>query len=157
MLSVIISVLISVGFLVEAVMTGKVEPSAKTVTIAESIRKLLLFVPAMVGVLFAVLLSTVLKGRLLERSSHAIIVLCFWIYGTAFYINILKFFKNRTVLIISIIGMMVSVSFAILLTPLDRYCTVMFASIHELAFVLGGVMLVLWYISSALIPIKNKK
>ena len=42
---------------------------------------------------------------------------------------------------------MLSVAFAILLTPLDRYCELMFDSVHEMTYVLGGAMFVIWYIS----------
>ena len=145
MFSVIVLIMICLVFLLAAVMAGKTEPSAKTMRVTEGIRKILLVVPAIVATIFAVLFCTVLKGRLIERSSHALIVLSLWLYGTAFYVNVLKFFKSRRILILSIVWMIVSVAFAIFLTPLDRYCAVMFASIHEFTYVLGGVMIALWY------------
>ena len=126
-------------------MAGKAEPSAKTRKVTDGIRKLLLAAPVIVALIFAALFCTVLKGRLIERTSHALIVLCLWLYGSAFYVNVLKFFKNKSILLLSILWMIVSVAFAIFLTPLDRYCDVMFASIHEFTYVLGGVMIALWY------------
>ena len=145
MLYVIISILISLIFLGEVCLAGNVEPSVKTEKVTGKIKKLLLFVPVLVAVIFAVLFCSVLKGRWVERSSHALIVLCLWLYGTAFYVSVLKFFKNKNILIISVIGMLVSVALAITLTPLNRYCASMFTSIHELAFVLGVAMLSIWY------------
>jgi hypothetical protein len=145
MVSVGISFLTSVILGVDAVMATKADPSAKTRKITEGIRKLLLFAPAIVIAIFTVLFCTVLKGRLVERSSHALIVLCLWLYGTAFYVIILRFFKSRSMLILSVLGMIMSVALAIFLTPLDRYCSAMFAAIHGFTFVLGGVMLVFWY------------
>lgn len=145
MISVIVLVMICLGFLFVTIMAGKTEPSAKTMGVTEKIKKLLLVVPVIVAAIFAVLFCTVLKGRLIERSSHALIVLCLWLYGTAFYVNVLKFFKNKNILVLSIMWMIVSVTLAIFLTPLDRYCEVMFTSIHEFTYVLGGVMIALWY------------
>ncbi|WP_026504920.1 hypothetical protein [Butyrivibrio sp. NC3005] len=131
--------------LLDSFMSESVESSVRTRKVTEGISKLLLYVPAIVMVIFAFLLSFVLKGRFVERSSHALIVLCLWLYGTVFYVNVLKFFTNKKMLAISILGMILSVLVAIFLTPLDRYCEVLFASIHEFSYVAGGVMLAVWY------------
>ena len=145
MISVFVLGMICLGFLLVTIMAGKAEQSVKTRKVTEGIRKVLLVAPVIVAAIFAVLFCTVLKGRLVERTSHALIVLCLWLYGTAFYVNVLKFFKNKGILVLSILWMVVSVAFAIFLTPLDRYCAAMFSSIHEFTYVLGGVMIVLWY------------
>lgn len=62
--------------------------------------------------------------------------------------NVLKYFKNKILLFFCITGFIVSVIFAIMFTPLDRYCDLMFDSVHEVSYVLGGLMMVLWYISN---------
>jgi hypothetical protein len=41
--------------------------------------------------------------------------------------------------------MLVSVAFAIFLTPLDRYCETMFSLTNAWAYLIGGVMLINWY------------
>ena len=104
-----------------------------------------MFVPILVSIIFIILFCTALKGRLVERSSHAVIVLSLWLYGTMFYVNVLKYFKNKTLLIINIIGMISSIVLAIYLTPLDRYVDVMFINIDKWTYAIGVVMLAIWY------------
>lgn len=147
MIIAIILALIGIGFLVLAIKGNKIEPAVKTKKLVNGIRILLLISPLIAAAIFAVLFCTVLTGRLVERSSHALIVFCLWAYGTAFYVNVLKFFKSKLMIFINLIGMIVSVAFAILLTPLDRYCELMFDSVHEMTYVLGSAMFVIWYIS----------
>ena len=145
MLYAIVSVLISIGFLLALIKGSKTEPSQKTVKITNGISKLLLVSPLIAAAVFAVLFCTVLTGRLTERSSHALIVFCLWLYGTSFYVNILKYFKSKLLLFTSLAGMIVSVAFAIVLTPLDGAYSTMFETFHELTYLFGGIMLALWY------------
>lgn len=144
MLSLIICIILTLAYFYLAIILKKQE-SLKTKKITDGINKLLLFVPIIVSIIFTILFLTVLKGRLVERTSHALIVLCLWLYGTASYVNILKYFKNKLVLIISIILMIISVGFAIYLTPLDRYVEVMFLFTHEWAYLVGVCMLLVLY------------
>ena len=144
MLYAIVSILISVVFLFVSIKGGKTDPSQKTLKITNGISKLLLFSPLIAVAVFAILFCTVLTGRLVERSSHALLVFCLWLYGTSFYVIILRYFKNRLLLFTSLTGMMVSVAFAIILTPLDGAFSHMFASFHEFTYLFGGIMIVLW-------------
>ena len=134
---------------------SQIEPAYKTKKIASVIYNVLLISPIIATITFFILFSTVLKGRLIERSSHALIVFVLWVYGTAFYVNILKFFKNKILLFTCLIGMITSIVSAITLTPLGRYCTLMFSSIHQMAYLLGGFMIILWYITN--LKYGNKK
>ena len=122
------------------------KPAYKTQTITNAINNILLLSPIIAIITFFILFSTVLKGRMIERSSHALIVFALWVYGTSFYVNILKFFKSKILLFTCLIGMIASVVSAIILTPLDRYCTLMFSSLHQIAYLLGGFMIILWYV-----------
>jgi len=125
---------------------NQMEPAYKTQTITNAINNILLLSPIIAIITFFILFSTALKGRIIERGSHALIVFALWVYGTSFYVNILKFFKSKILLFTCLIGMITSVVSAIILTPLDRYCTLMFSSLHQIAYLLGGFMIILWYV-----------
>ena len=156
MLYAIVSILISVVFLFVSIKGDKTEPSQKTIKVTNGISKLLLFSPLIAATVFAILFCTVLKGRLVERSSHALLVFCLWLYGTSFYVNILRYFKNRLLLFVNLAGMMVSVAFAIILTPLDGAFSLMFALFHELTYLFGGIMIVLWFLAMLKNRVDNK-
>lgn len=94
----VISILVSICFCIVVMKGSQIEPANKTKKIASVIYNVLLISPIIATITFLILFSTVLKGRLIERSSHALIVFVLWVYGTAFYINILKFFKNKILL-----------------------------------------------------------
>lgn len=145
MLYAIVSMLISTGFLLVSIKGSRTEPLQKTIKITNGISKLLLFSPLIAAAVFAVLFCTVLTGRLVERSSHALIVFCLWLYGTSFYVNILKYFKSKLLLFSSLAGMIISVAFAIMLTPLDGSFSLMFETFHEFTYLFGGIMLALWF------------
>jgi len=140
MIFLIVSVFVSICFCAVVIKGKQIEPAHKTKKVANAIHHILLASPVIAAVVFVVLFSTILKGRLIERSSHALIVFVLWVYGTAFYVNILKFFKNRILLFTSLIGMIASIVSAVILTPLDRYCMLMFSSIHQITYLLGGLI-----------------
>lgn len=145
MLPLIICIILAIAYLVIFILSRKLETSVKTKKLTNGINILLLFAPIIVTIIFIILFLTVLKGRLVERTSHAFIVLNLWLYGTSFYVNVLKYFKNKIVLFSSIILMIISVSFAIILTPLDRYCSLMFSVTKEWTYLIGALMLINWY------------
>lgn len=144
----VISILVSICFCIVVMKGSQIEPAYKTKKIASVINNVLLVSPIIATITFFILFSTVLKGRLIERSSHALIVFVLWVYGTAFYVNILKFFKSKILFIYCLIGMIASIVSAIILTPLDRYCTLMFSSIHQMTYLLVGFMIILWYVTN---------
>lgn len=142
----VISILVSICFCIVVMKGSQIEQAHKTRKITNAINTVLMVSPIIAIITFFILFSTVLKGRLIERSSHALIVFALWVYGTAFYVNLLKFFKNKMLLCACLIGMIASIVSAIVLTPLDRYCTLMFNSIHQITYFLGGFMIILWYV-----------
>lgn len=142
----VISILVSICFCIVVMKGNQMEPAYKTKKIASAINNVLLVSPIIATITFFILFSIVLKGRMIERSSHALIVFVLWVYGTAFYVNILKFFKSKILLFTCLIGMIASVVSAIFLTPLDRYCILMFNSIYQITYLLGGFMIILWYV-----------
>ena len=145
MIYAIVSIIISVGFLLVSIKGSRTEPSQKTIKLTNGISKLLLFSPLIAAVVFTILFCTVFTGRLVERSAHALIVFCLWLYGASFYVNILRYFKSKLVLFTSLAGMVISVAFAIVLTPLDGEFFRMFETFHELTYLFGGIMIILWF------------
>ena len=53
--------------------------------------------------------------------------------------------KNKKILLISIIVMIISIAFAIYLTPLDRYTKDLYQLIHQAVYAIGIIMLCLFY------------
>ena len=51
---------------------------------SKGLDRLLLFIPVLAVVVFAVLFAFVLKGRFYERLCHAALVLAFWLYAARF-------------------------------------------------------------------------
>ena len=147
MLYAIVSIMISVILLLVSKNGSQTEPSQKTIKLTYGISKLLLFSPLIAAAVFSILFCTVLKGRLVERSSHALVVFCLWLYGTSFYVIILRYFKNKLLLFTSLAGMMISIALAIILTPLDGAFSLMFGTFHELTYLFGGIMITLWILS----------
>lgn len=147
MIYTIVFMALSIGFFIIKAKSNKITPSVKTEKITNGLSKVMLVSPLLAFAVFAVLFSTVLKGRLAERSSHALIVFTLWIYATSFYVLILKYFKNKIFLAVSLIGLIWAVFFAVFFTPLDKYCALIYSSLHEASFAISGIMLALWYFS----------
>lgn len=147
MIYAIVFIILSIGFCVIKAKSNRVIPSQKTIKITSGLSKIMFVSPVLAFGVFAILFSTVLKGRLLERSSHALIVFTLWLYATSFYVLILKYFKNKIFLGISLIGLIASVFCAVFVTPLDKYCALIYDPLREICFLIGGCMFVLWYFS----------
>ena len=147
MIYAVLFITLSIGFYIIEAKSKMIILSRKTAKITNGLSKIMFVSPLLAFVVFAILFNTVLKGRLLERSSHALIVFMLWIYATSFYVLILKYFKNKIFLGLSVIGLIGSVFCAVFVTPLDRYCALVYNSLHEICFLIGGFMVVLWYFS----------
>lgn len=147
MVFVFVLIAVSIGFgLIEA-KGNTLVPAQKTEKITKGMSKIIFVSPLVAAAVFAILFSTVLQGRRLERSSHALIVFMLWMYATSYYVLILKYFKNKAFLVASLIGLVGSAFCAVFLTPLDRYCTLVYELLHEISFLIGGLMLAVWYFS----------
>lgn len=147
MIHAIVFLALSIAFCIIEEKSKMIIPSEKTTKITTGLCKIMLVLPLLAFVVFAILLNTALKGRFMERSSHAIIVFMLWMYATSFYVLILKYFKNKIFLDVSLIGLIGSVFCAVLITPLDTYCALVYDSFHEISFLISGFMVVLWYFS----------
>ena len=126
----------------------------KTEKATTFLSKFLMIAPLIAAIVFTILFTTLLHGRLEERISHALIVFMLWMYATSFYVDILKHYSRINILISSAIGNIISVIFAIILTPLDRYRTLVYSYSHRYTFVLGFCMLAIFYMGFI---VKKKK
>ena len=91
--------------------------------------------PIIAAAVFTILFMFVLKDRTEERILHSATTFLLWMFATIFYIMIVAFFKNKKKMLISAIGMCVSVALAIVVTPLDRYVKLCFAGNHVAAYI----------------------
>lgn len=110
--------------------------------------------PIIAIVFFSVLFATELQGRILERSSHAFILLFLWIISTSFYTELMKHYNNKQILITSIVGFIISVGLAITLTPLDRYCLLVYSHLNVFSFILGAYLMLIFYMNYLLNKVK---
>ena len=97
-------------------------------------------------VIFTILFTFILKGRFLERATHAIIVFALWMYATKFYQYILSYYKKKEILISSIVGMFFSIILAITFTPLEQYVSMIYSYMNWTSMFLGGILYVIFYI-----------
>ncbi len=97
-------------------------------------------------VIFTILLTFILKGRFLERTTHAIIVFALWMYATKFYQYILSYYKKKEILISSIVGMFFSIILAITFTPLEQYVSMIYSYMNLTSMFLGGILYIIFYI-----------
>lgn len=116
--------------------------------------KLDVFLSIIAIVFFSVLFATELQGRILERSSHAFILLFLWIIATSFYTELMKHYNNKQILITSIVGFIISVGLAITLTPLDRYCLLVYSHLNVFSFILGAYLMLIFYMNYLLNKVK---
>ena len=141
MLIIALIFLLGVLFLLFQIKTKNHPTELRTQRVTNLLSKIILISPAIGFIIFAILLSTVLQGRLIARSSHAFIVFILWMYATSFYVTFLKYFKDKKSSLISILGMACSVALAIVLTPLDRYCSLVTPSLYIFIYILGICLL----------------
>lgn len=147
---IIIILIIGVYFLVFNLIFVKEKIEKRTEVITKPLTKFVKVSPLIGIALFTILFTTVLKGKILERSSHAIIVFVLWMYVTYFYCGLLAHYKNRMSLLFSSIGIVVSIVCAIILTPLERYNAIIYAHIGIGSYILGTVMILIFYISTTI-------
>ena len=114
---IILTAVLAAGFIAIGVISRGLRPKERTRRAVEPLAKLISLAPILGLVIFALLFAFVLKGRLMERASHALMVFALWMYATRFYLYILAHFKHRGILAGSMAGMLLSAALAVLLTP----------------------------------------
>lgn len=121
-------------------------PNSKTEKITMVLNKFLLIAPLLALVVFAILFTTALTGKFYERSSHALLALMLWLFATSYYSEILRFSKDKKLLVLNGAGVAISIVLAVILSPLYRYNTMIYGSLHIFSYCAGGLMLVVYYI-----------
>ena len=72
-------------FLFDSIQTGRQSIPERVQRFSKGLNRLLLFIPLLAVVVFAVLFLFVLEGRFYERLCHAALVLALWLYAARFY------------------------------------------------------------------------
>lgn len=106
---------------------------------------LIVIAPFISLVVFSILFLTVLKGQLADRISHALIVFSLWIFFTYFIKTLFGFWKNKNILFVSLVGIPLTLYFIFQLTPLDNYTKIVFLKIGNFSFIVGLVLIILFY------------
>ena len=135
-------------FLFESIQTGRQSIPERVQRFSKGLNRLLLFVPLLAAVVFAVLFLFVLKGRFYERLCHAALVLALWLYAARFYWFLISFFKHKQILALSIIGLIASATSAVYLTPLDRYAETVHSALGTASILPGTILLLIFYAAS---------
>lgn len=129
--------------------------SAKTERFSGGFNRLLLFTPALAAAVFLILFLFVLRGRFYERLSHAVLVFALWLCAARFYWFLLSYFKHRVILLLAVAGFAVSAAEAVVLTPLDRYVTLLHSFTGAASLAPGIVLLALFYMLSPSVKPKS--
>lgn len=95
----IMILLISVYLFYIRLKSRNIKIEEETQKVSVFLKKFLMLSPLIGIVIFTILFSTLLKGQIILKSSHAMIVLSLWIHGTAFYVKILEHYKRKGILI----------------------------------------------------------
>ncbi len=132
-------------------------PEKRTVRLTKSLSRIIHLSPLIGVVVFAILLIFLLKGRFAERATHAFLVFAIWMYATRFYQYILSFYKNKWMVSCSFIGMALSVMLAVILTPLDRYVSLVYSRMNRGSIFLGGGLYLVFYTVAFAFSKKVKK
>ena len=143
-------VLLAAWFAATSLGARRLEVSERSKRFSKAFHTLLLAMPLAAAVVFAVLFAFVLKGRLCERAAHAALVFALWLYAARFYWLLASFFRRRRVVAMSVPGLIVSVALAALLTPLDRYASLVHAFAGTASLLIGPAMLAMFYVCAVL-------
>lgn len=145
MTCLVLAVLICFYFAICAIHENKKVVEKRAKKIAEIISIITVAVSIIASVVFVVLFSFVLQGKLMEKMSHSIIVFSMWICALQFYKYAISYFKDKKSLVLSIIGLISSTGMAIFLTPLDRFCSTIYSYFHEATLPLSiGIILFIY-------------
>jgi len=147
-----IVVLLTAWFIATCRIVARCEISERSRRFSKAFHMLLLAMPLAAAAVFALLFAFVLHGRFIERLAHSMVVFSLWLYAARFYWLLASFFRHRTVVALSIPGLMLSVALAALLTPLDRYVDLLHAFAGTASLAIGPVMLAVFYACAVLFP-----
>lgn len=150
MLSIILIIILAVYFLIISKRSCEYYPEERTVKITKPLSVIINLSPLAGIVIFTILFTLVLKDRFTERATHAFLVFAIWIYATRFYQYILAYYKKKRILAGSVIGMIFSIILAVLLTPLNRYISLIYSCINWYSIFLGCGLYIVFYAAAFL-------
>lgn len=145
MLSIICISILVVYFLVISLKLKEYGSENKTNKITKPLSIIIKISPIVGILIFTVLFTFVLKGRFLERVTHAILVFALWMYATQFYQYILSYYKKKEIFIGSIIGMILSIILAIILTPLEQYVSIIYSYMNWTSIFISAILYIVFY------------
>lgn len=157
MLSIILTLILAAYFFVISRRSMRYCPEERTIKITKPLSVIINLSPLIGIVIFAILFGFVLKGRFTERATHAFLVFAIWIYATRFYQYILAYYKKKEIFIGSVIGMVYSIILAVLLTPLDRYVSLIFSRMNWCSAFLGCVLYIVFYSAAFMVAKRAKR
>ena len=148
MISYGLIILVFIVFTIQKCMNEGAAPvSEKSLKPYRYFKWFLVTAPVVAFVIFAVLFSVALKSRLSERYPHALIVLMLWLFATSFYTDLVFFWKNSVNRLFCIVGLIIAVSMAILLTPLDRFVALLGGFASTGIYIIGIAKFIVYYLS----------
>lgn len=156
MLSIMLILILAVYFFIISSCLSKYHPEERTVKITKPLSGIINLSPLMGIVIFTFLFTFILKGRFAERATHAFLVFAVWMYATRFYQYIVAYYKKRSILAGSFIGMIFSIVLAALLTPLNRYISLIYSVINWYSVFLGCGLYVVFYVAAFMAAKKAK-
>lgn len=121
------------------------QKNKNTENISLLLNKFVLVAPALALIIFSVLLNTILKGRFVERSSHALILFFLWLLLTRIYIFFISLKPQKYTLFRLIVTGVLILSLIILLTPLDRYVSSLFNQFKNWTYLIGVLECFVFY------------
>lgn len=156
MLSIMLIIILALYFFVISRSLRGYYPEERTIKITKPLSITINLSPLIGIVIFTILFTFVLKGRFAKRVTHAFLVFAIWIYATRFYQYVLTYYKKKGIFAGSIVGMIFSIILAVLLTPLNRYVSLIYSCINWYSIFLGCILYIVFYAVTFMITKKSK-
>lgn len=116
-----------------------------TEKIVSLLNKFILIAPVVASIIFSVLLNTALKGRVTERSSHALMLFFLWLLFTRIYTFLVSLKSQKSALVRLLVTGALFLSLIIFLTPLDRYVSSLFNQFRKWTYAIGIFECLIFY------------
>lgn len=152
-------------FLFDSILTCKHLVPERVQRFSRGLNRLLLIVPLLAVPVFAALFLFVLKDRLCERLSHAILLLALWLYAARYYWFLISYYKYLSFGIfintgnsfyrLILLGVC-SAAAAIRYTPLDVYVEDIYSALGPASVFAGAGFLLVFYIGAFFTTCVNK-
>ncbi len=146
MLGVFLTVVLGVNLIVISSLSRKYPTEARTRKVTKPLSVIISLSPLVGIVVFTILFCCVLKGQLMERIAHAVFVFSIWMYATQFYNCLLAHYKSKWIVISCALSMILSITLAIIFTPLNRYVALVYDTMGWCSVLLGMALLIVYYV-----------